>query len=89
MNLFQIPQAITILYQVALTEREFAVLKKNVTKDIPDEIRYCAEQSGIQQQNHVQSGIQQQNYEHSGIQPQNYGHSAVRQQNHGHSHGIQ
>ena len=53
--------------------------KKNVTKDIPNEIRYCAEQSDIQQQN----------YEHSGIQSQNHGHSAVRQQNHEHSHGIQ
>ena len=60
MNLFQTPQGNSILYQVALTEREFAVLKKNVTKDILDEIR-CTEQSGIQQQNHVQSGIQQQN----------------------------
>ena len=37
-----------ILYKVALTEREFAVLKNNV-QDIPDEIRCCAEQSGIQQ----------------------------------------
>ena len=46
MNLFQIPHGNSILYQLALTEREFAVLKKNVTKDIPDEIRYCAEQSG-------------------------------------------
>ena len=47
MNLFQIPQGNSILYQVALTERGFAVLKKNVKKYIPDEIRYCAEQSGI------------------------------------------
>ena len=54
MNLFQIAQGNSILYQVDLKEREFAVPKKNVTKDIPDEIRYCTEQSGIQQQNHVQ-----------------------------------
>ena len=47
MNLFQISQGNCILYQVALTEREFAGLKKNVVKYIPDEIRCCAQQSGI------------------------------------------
>ena len=32
-NLFQIPQGNSLLYQVALTEREFAMLKMNVIKD--------------------------------------------------------
>ena len=58
MNLFLIPPSNSLLYQVALTEREFAMLKTNVIKDFPDEIRYCGEQSGIQPQNHEQSGIQ-------------------------------
>ena len=57
MNLFQIPQGNSLLHQVALTEREFAMLKTNVIKDFPNEIRHCGEQSVIQPENHEQSGI--------------------------------
>ena len=88
MNLFQIPQGNSLLYQVVLTEREFAMLKTNVIKYFPDEIRYCAEQSGIQPKNHKQSGIQQQSDGHSGVQQQNDEHSNVQQQSDGHS-GVQ
>ena len=88
MNLFQIPQGNSLLYQVALTECEFAMLKTNVIKDFPDEICYCGEQSGIQPENHEQSGIQQQSDRHSGIQQQSHGHSCAQQQSDRHF-GIQ
>ena len=88
MNLLQILQGNSLLYQVALTEREFAMLKTNVIKDFPDEIRYCGEQSGIQPENHEQSGIQRQSHGHSCVQQQSDGHSNVQQQSDRHP-GVQ
>ena len=41
-NLFQIPQGNSLLYQVALTKREFTMLKTKALTNIPDEIRYYA-----------------------------------------------
>ena len=42
LNIFQISKDNPLLYQVALTEREFAMLKTKVLTNIPQEIRYCA-----------------------------------------------